>query len=125
MLYSRSERLNAGRWAASSVNAGSFIGSDVGGEGRAADACLGCGWKRMQVRPADVDAGCPSMNARQTARMQARQSAPRRQGLGHMPSFCAHKAWRPNKVFQRTPLRVEQDRGFFDGWKRLAGVPDL
>jgi hypothetical protein len=31
----------------------------------------------------------------------------------------------PNKPLQRTPLRVDQDRGYFEGWKRLDGFRDL
>jgi hypothetical protein len=32
---------------------------------------------------------------------------------------------RPNKPLELTPLRVERDRGDFDGWKSLEGFPDL
>jgi hypothetical protein len=32
---------------------------------------------------------------------------------------------RPNKRFQPTPLRVERDRGVFEGWFRLDGFPIL
>jgi hypothetical protein len=32
---------------------------------------------------------------------------------------------RPNKGFQPTPLRVDQDRCDFEGWKRLDSFPDL
>jgi hypothetical protein len=31
----------------------------------------------------------------------------------------------PNKVLQRTPLRVERDRSFFEGWNRPESFPDL
>jgi hypothetical protein len=35
------------------------------------------------------------------------------------------EALRPNKPLQRTPLRVEQDRGVFEGWIRPDTSTDL
>jgi hypothetical protein len=32
---------------------------------------------------------------------------------------------RPNKPLELTPLRVEQDRSYFEGWFRLDRLPDL
>jgi hypothetical protein len=37
--------------------------------------------------------------------MQARQATPGQQGLGHMPRWGHHQAWRPNKRVELTPLR--------------------